>query len=173
MGSFGGPFRFGYAPGVLAAMHPVLTLSFARAEAELEREVGNAHARWKTRRSVLVTIEDASGQRGRGEAAPLPGVSRESLDDVISALRALEGSFEPSELDVRNLPPSLRFAIESALLDLFLVHKASYEVGYEAANRPAWIGLPVRGLARIATRLLPNAAAIVGEAAGNESEVHS
>lgn len=114
---------------VIAAMHPVLTLSFARAEAELEREVGNAHARWKTRRSVLVTIEDASGQRGQGEAAPLPGVSRESLDDVISALRALEGSFEPSELDVRNLPPSLRFAIEAALLDL------------RAGERPAYAAL--------------------------------
>ena len=44
---------------------------------------------------------------------------------------------------------------EAALLDLFLLHKAAYEVGYEAANRPAWIGLPVRGLARLAARLLP------------------
>ena len=39
------------------------------------------------------------------------------------------------------------------LLDLFLVEKAAYEVAYEAANRPAWIGVPVRGLAAIAERL--------------------
>jgi o-succinylbenzoate synthase len=114
---------------VIAEMHPVLTLSFARAEAELEREVGNAHARWTTRRSVLVTIEDAGGQRGRGEAAPLPGVSRESIDDVLAGLAALEGAFEPSELDLRAAPPSLRFAIESALLDL------------RAGERPAYAAL--------------------------------
>jgi maltose alpha-D-glucosyltransferase / alpha-amylase len=41
-----------------------------------------------------------------------------------------------------------------ALLDLFLVEKAAYEIRYEAANRPAWLGLPVRGLASIASRML-------------------
>ncbi|RKP47445.1 maltose alpha-D-glucosyltransferase [Trinickia fusca] len=44
--------------------------------------------------------------------------------------------------------------VEAALLDLFLVEKAAYEVRYEAANRPAWLGLPVRGLAALARRLL-------------------
>jgi maltose alpha-D-glucosyltransferase / alpha-amylase len=43
---------------------------------------------------------------------------------------------------------------EPALLDLFLLEKAAYEVGYEAANRPAWIGTPVAGLAAIADRLI-------------------
>jgi maltose alpha-D-glucosyltransferase/alpha-amylase len=40
------------------------------------------------------------------------------------------------------------------LLDLFLLEKASYEIRYEAANRPAWIGIPLAGVARIASRLL-------------------
>ena len=40
------------------------------------------------------------------------------------------------------------------LLDFFLIEKAAYEVAYEAANRPNWLGIPVTGLARIATRLL-------------------
>ena len=44
---------------------------------------------------------------------------------------------------------------ESALLDLFLIEKAAYEVCYEAANRPAWIGIPLRGLAELAVRLTP------------------
>jgi maltose alpha-D-glucosyltransferase/alpha-amylase len=43
---------------------------------------------------------------------------------------------------------------EAALLDLFLIEKAAYEIRYEAANRPAWIGLPLRGLASLASRLL-------------------
>jgi maltose alpha-D-glucosyltransferase/alpha-amylase len=42
---------------------------------------------------------------------------------------------------------------EGALLDLFLLEKAAYEVGYEAANRPGWIGTPVAGLAALADRL--------------------
>jgi maltose alpha-D-glucosyltransferase/alpha-amylase len=32
------------------------------------------------------------------------------------------------------------------LLDLFLLEKAFYEIAYEAANRPAWISIPVRGI---------------------------
>jgi maltose alpha-D-glucosyltransferase / alpha-amylase len=43
---------------------------------------------------------------------------------------------------------------EQALLDLFLIEKAAYEICYEAANRPAWIGIPLHGLARIAARIV-------------------
>ena len=35
---------------------------------------------------------------------------------------------------------------ERALLDLFLIQKASYEVAYETAMRPNWIDIPLRGL---------------------------
>ena len=44
-------------------------------------------------------------------------------------------------------------ASEPALLDLFLIEKAAYEICYEAANRPAWIGIPLHGLARITARV--------------------
>ncbi len=43
---------------------------------------------------------------------------------------------------------------EATLLDLFLLEKAAYEVRYEAANRPAWIGIPLAGLARVSARIL-------------------
>ena len=43
---------------------------------------------------------------------------------------------------------------EQALLDLFLLEKAAYEIVYEAANRPTWIDVPLRGLARLADSLL-------------------
>jgi maltose alpha-D-glucosyltransferase/alpha-amylase len=43
---------------------------------------------------------------------------------------------------------------EAKLLDLFLLEKAAYEIRYEAANRPAWLPIPLRGLAAIADRLL-------------------
>ena len=41
---------------------------------------------------------------------------------------------------------------EHALLGLFLIEKAAYEVAYEAANRPTWIGVPIAGLTRLAAR---------------------
>ena len=40
------------------------------------------------------------------------------------------------------------------LLHLFVLEKAAYEVAYEAANRPDWIGVPALGLARAAIRLM-------------------
>ena len=42
---------------------------------------------------------------------------------------------------------------ESALLDLFVLQKAAYEMAYEAGNRPAWLHVPLRGLEAIAARL--------------------
>ncbi len=34
----------------------------------------------------------------------------------------------------------------AALLDLFLLQKTLYEISYEAANRPSWLSVPVRGM---------------------------
>jgi len=45
-------------------------------------------------------------------------------------------------------------ARNTALLDFFLIEKAAYEVAYEAANRPAWLPIPLNGLARLAERIL-------------------
>ena len=42
---------------------------------------------------------------------------------------------------------------EQPLLDLFLIEKAAYEVRYEAANRPAWLAIPLRGLHAIVQRV--------------------
>ena len=42
----------------------------------------------------------------------------------------------------------------TSLLDLFLLEKSAYEICYEAANRPSWIGIPLRGFVQIAARLL-------------------
>ncbi|HEY0914475.1 MAG TPA: maltose alpha-D-glucosyltransferase [Solimonas sp.] len=42
---------------------------------------------------------------------------------------------------------------ESALIDLFTLEKAAYELCYEAANRPDWLPVPLRGLAALVQRL--------------------
>jgi maltose alpha-D-glucosyltransferase/alpha-amylase len=45
-------------------------------------------------------------------------------------------------------------AAARALLDLWLIEKAAYEIAYEAANRPTWIGVPLAGLASLLTRIV-------------------
>ena len=49
-------------------------------------------------------------------------------------------------------------AAEDALLDLFLLEKAAYEIRYEVANRPTWLSIPLGGFTAIAERLLGTAA---------------
>lgn len=44
---------------------------------------------------------------------------------------------------------------EAALLDLFMIEKAAYEVGYEVSNRPDWLAVPLAGLTQLLDRLLP------------------
>ncbi len=46
-----------------------------------------------------------------------------------------------------DLYPKDDFA--AALLDLFLIQKAAYEVDYELSMRPAWVDIPLRGLMSI------------------------
>ena len=45
-------------------------------------------------------------------------------------------------------------AFSAELLDLYLLEKAAYEVGYEAANRPDWLSIPLSGLAGTVRRML-------------------
>jgi maltose alpha-D-glucosyltransferase/alpha-amylase len=40
------------------------------------------------------------------------------------------------------------------LLEFFLIEKAAYEIAYEAANRPAWLSIPLHGLATLVDRML-------------------
>ncbi|MHB0775737.1 maltose alpha-D-glucosyltransferase [Halomonas sp. WWR20] len=40
-----------------------------------------------------------------------------------------------------------------AALELFILEKTAYEIAYEAANRPTWLGVPLRGLVTIAGQL--------------------
>ena len=38
---------------------------------------------------------------------------------------------------------------ERALLDLFLIQKAAYEILYELSNRPTWVDIPLAGLVEL------------------------
>lgn len=93
-----------------------------------------------------------------------PGLSERRHELVIrfcrAATEALLASYhaETEVWELANgrsaplLPPDLRS--RKVLLDLALLEKAAYEICYEAAHRPDWIAVPVRGLHRVAQRLL-------------------
>jgi maltose alpha-D-glucosyltransferase / alpha-amylase len=44
---------------------------------------------------------------------------------------------------------------ERRLIRAFAIEKAAYEIAYEAANRPDWIDIPLRGLAALTERAIP------------------
>lgn len=74
------------------------------------------------RDGVLLRVEQADGAVGWGDAAPLPGFSRETADDARDALAGVArwlstpGFGGPRARTA--LPPSARFALELALADL-------------------------------------------------------
>ncbi len=82
---------------------------------------GTGAARGRSERaSILVEIELASGHTGLGEAAPLPGLSSDSLDDAAAAIAAFAAAATtagtPDALLASVHSPSARFALETALL---------------------------------------------------------
>lgn len=96
----------------------------------LAEPAGNAATSVEERSSLVLVLSDERGHLGLGEAAPLPGYSRDDLDSAARSLFALrEAPFEPFASGdlVRRLdaavPPSLegsaRHALESALVDVW------------------------------------------------------
>jgi maltose alpha-D-glucosyltransferase / alpha-amylase len=53
---------------------------------------------------------------------------------------------------VANAPQLGLDSSRADLLDLMILEKASYEISYEAANRPKWLSIPLRGFAKIVNR---------------------
>ena len=91
-----------------------------------------------SREGLIVRLCSANGAEGFGEIAPLPGFSRETLDQAraqIQVLKAkLSGAAIPANfrslnghitawLDDPNLKPSVRFGLEAAILNLMASDK--------------------------------------------------
>ena len=115
---------------------------------------------YAAREGVLLRLEDAQGRAGWGDAAPLPGFSRESAAEAADALGALlpaldgvdldavdltrpRGGFHTA-LDAAGLPSSARFAVDLALADL-----AAQDLGRtlpQALHPDPAVTLPLNGL---------------------------
>ena len=70
------------------------------------------------RRGMLLRLRTEDGSEGWGEAAPLPGFSRETFEEVRQqCLQLADASQQEATLDHASLLPCVRYAFESALLD--------------------------------------------------------
>ena len=87
--------------------------------------VGGSGHRASTREVLEVELRDEAGRTGRGEAAPLPGYSLDTLDTAHRAIRLLTlalprrfADIAEVEAHLADATPSARAALECALLDL-------------------------------------------------------
>lgn len=98
---------------------------------DLKEEFRSADRRYRSRRGVLLRAEDPDhGIAAWGEAAPLPGFSRETTEEVLEQLEGLAGNIrellsEPCRIDETGIfhrrnevLPSLRFALDTLWIDL-------------------------------------------------------
>ena len=72
-----------------------------------------------------------------------------------AASRFLNSYFETAQSG-SFLPPSRQEI--SALLQVYLLEKAIYELGYELNNRPAWAGIPLAGISQLLVALARDSA---------------
>ncbi len=103
---------------------------------------------------MLRSLNYAALSGVKQRAAPRPEVEATLQEAVevwerLAANALLEGYREATQ-DCPSVPSET--ATFQALLDLFLLEKALYEVRYEAANRPEWVTVPLRGLMRLLAR---------------------
>jgi maltose alpha-D-glucosyltransferase/alpha-amylase len=123
---------FDYAGAVAERARPA-------ASGDEEERTGLRYADFRERASAAF-LAGYQGQPAPLDLTTVPAVAGEDLGTVAEA----------TEGDAASGP--------DPLLLLFVLEKAAYEVAYEAANRPDWIGVPVGGLARVAALLLEEGA---------------
>jgi maltose alpha-D-glucosyltransferase/alpha-amylase len=148
-----GDFHLGQ---VLVAQGDVYLIDF---EGEPARPLAERRAKSTPLRDVaglLRSFDYAAALFGRGEDGVAP-VDDGHLEPFLEAFRArARQAFSDAYLAVAVEAPQ-PWADPSgmvALVDLFALDKAAYEVRYEAAHRPAWIGVPAEGLLRLVEQLV-------------------
>jgi maltose alpha-D-glucosyltransferase / alpha-amylase len=133
---------------VLVAEHDVVIIDF---EGEPRRQM-------EERRQKTSPLRDVAGMLRSLDYAAFAALDRiatrtpELPERVTDAARAwrdtAEAQFLAAYRAVAETMPSYPADAEAARgqLDLFVLQKAFYEISYEAANRPGWLSIPVRGV---------------------------
>ncbi|KQT85185.1 maltose alpha-D-glucosyltransferase [Aurantimonas sp. Leaf443] len=129
---------------LLVAKNDVVILDF---EGEPGRSLEERRAKASPLRDVAGMLRsfDYAAFAARDKAGPADEVTMARLKERAEAWRdAVSRSF------LENWSAASGIALEDegtqALLDLFTLHKAFYELRYEAAMRPSWLSIPLSGI---------------------------
>jgi maltose alpha-D-glucosyltransferase / alpha-amylase len=144
-----GDFHLGQ---VLVASGDAYIIDF---EGEPMRPLAERRARTSPLRDVaglLRSLDYAPATIGRHDEASRAQLSEQRVQRLFQRFREATSSAFLAGYTAAAGP--IEGERRTTLLDFFLVEKAAYEVGYEAANRPAWIEVPIIGLANLVDRLL-------------------
>jgi maltose alpha-D-glucosyltransferase/alpha-amylase len=109
---------------------------------------------------LLRSIDYAAATADDATHDSIPEAMREQRTALLQRYRseASQAFLEAYRAVARAAPhPWATPEAEEALIALFSLQKAAYEIRYEAANRPGWIGLPIRGLAALIDQLAAEA----------------
>jgi maltose alpha-D-glucosyltransferase/alpha-amylase len=135
---------------------PARPLAERRAKSSASRDVAGLLRSFDYAAATVVDGFGAADAAGT-EVQPAEAVLRRRRRDLIDRFRHVANeAFLSAYRDVsRNAEHRwMDESQESALIDLALIEKAAYEIGYEASHRPDWVCIPLNGLATLADRLL-------------------
>jgi maltose alpha-D-glucosyltransferase/alpha-amylase len=116
------------------------------------------------RRRKASALRDVAGMlRSFSYAADAAELRRESRADAPletaqhvlavwerNATRAFLAGYRKESAGIASVPSDP--ASLHAMLDLFMIEKAIYELRYELDNRPDWLAIPIRGLLELAQK---------------------
>ncbi|HEY4129879.1 MAG TPA: hypothetical protein VGM50_04650 [Gemmatimonadaceae bacterium] len=112
------------------------------------------------RRAKTSPLRDVAGMlRSFAYAAASLATSAKNIDPRTRELRIarwerdvrnayLEGYLKPADEDAAEILPE-ELAHTQQLIALFEAEKVFYELAYELNNRPAWVGIPMRGVSKL------------------------
>ncbi len=125
---------------------PARTMTQRRAKSSPLRDVAG----------LLRSLDYAAAAAAPGRVASSEQASQRRQSELQRWLARASETFMEAYQAVLNAaePRWASSTSEAALLDLFLLEKAAYEIKYEATNRPAWVAIPLNGMYTIAARLL-------------------
>jgi len=138
---------------VLIAQNDVMLIDF---EGEPQRSLAERRAKSSPLRDIAGMLRsfDYAAATSLVRHGDSPAISHAAIADRADTWRARTSadflkSYRETIAGVATYPDDPELA--DSLLELFLLQKAVYEVGYELANRPTWAWIPLRGIVELLT----------------------
>jgi o-succinylbenzoate synthase len=121
-----------------------MNASFKKYELHFKQPATTSRETLKNRTVWYLFLEE-NGITGIGECAPLPGLSIETTEEVESRIKELCANPQRfiADIDLLQNIPSLKFALETALLDL---KNGGKQILFTSAFTNGEAGIPINGL---------------------------